>query len=187
MKTIKILTGLAALLLLISGCIPSLHPLYTEEDIVFEESLLGTWGKTPETWTFSTDDSVSYDLTIISEEDTTYLEVHMVILNGHYFMDFYPEDNDHIDIPDHLVLNLLAVHTFARVSFDGYELKVRYFDPSWLDTLFEQNRIRIKHEVLDDDNIVLTAPTDELQKFVSKYADDPKAFTSADTYNKLLQ
>jgi len=33
----------------------------------------------------------------------------------------------------------------------------------------------------------LTAPTDELQKFVSKYANDPNAFTKADTYNKLLQ
>ena len=186
MKTNRILTGLAALLLLISGCIPSLHPLYTDEDIVFEKTLLGAWGNDEEIWTFSTDDSVSYDLTIIYEEDTSYFEVHMVILNDHYFIDFYPANNDHLDIPGHLALNLLAVHTFARISFDKKELQVRHFEPRWLDSLFEQNRIRIKHEVLDDGSIVLTAPTDELQKFVSKYANDPNALTKADTYNKFL-
>ena len=43
--------------------------------------------------------------------------------------------------------------------------------------MFEQNRIRIKHETvesLDYDRHVLTASTDELQKFIKKYANDPK-------------
>jgi len=43
MKTKKLLFySLAALL---GGCVPvmSLHPLYTEKDVLFEEKLLGRW------------------------------------------------------------------------------------------------------------------------------------------------
>ena len=43
MKTKKLLSCL--IVAIIGGCIPvmSLHPLYTEKDVVFEEGLLGTW------------------------------------------------------------------------------------------------------------------------------------------------
>jgi hypothetical protein len=52
-----------------------------------------------------------------------------------------------------------------------------WYGGDWLNELFEQNRIRIKHEkvyAFDYDRHVLTAPTDELQKFIKKYANDPK-------------
>ena len=51
--------------------------------------------------------------------------------------------------------------------------------------LFNKNRIRIAHERipfdLDDKNpdnfqVVLTAPTADLQKFIIKYGNDPAAF-----------
>ena len=44
---------------LIGGCVPviSLHPFYTEEDVVFEEKLLGKWVDDPNdpdtTWEFN--------------------------------------------------------------------------------------------------------------------------------------
>ncbi len=185
MKTRNVLISIAALLLLISGCIPSLHPLYTENDLIFDESLLGSWKKNDEQWTFSMEDKKSYHLEIINQEDTSNLFVHMLSLGGYYFLDFYPADNDHVDIPDYLMMNLLAVHTFARFSYDKDSIHVNFFDPDWLAGLFEQNRIRIKHEVVEDNNIVLTAPTEELQKFVAKYADDKDAFTGTDTFYKV--
>ena len=43
------------LLLLCSGCIPtSLHPLYTEEDILFDQRLIGSWSEEDgdDSWTF---------------------------------------------------------------------------------------------------------------------------------------
>ncbi len=43
MRTKKLLFHLPAALL--AGCVPvmSLHPLYTDKDVIFEEKLLGTW------------------------------------------------------------------------------------------------------------------------------------------------
>jgi hypothetical protein len=52
-----------------------------------------------------------------------------------------------------------------------------WYGEDWLEELFEQNRIRIKHETVTSpgyDRQVLTASTDELQKFIRKYANDPK-------------
>ena len=43
MKTKKFLFYLLAVFL--GGCVLSLHPLYTEKDLIFEEKLLGTWAK----------------------------------------------------------------------------------------------------------------------------------------------
>ena len=54
--------------LVITGCVPSLHPLYTEEDTVYEVSLVGHWGKDKDTWTFTeNEDSPTYDLNIVMD------------------------------------------------------------------------------------------------------------------------
>jgi len=53
-----------------------------------------------------------------------------------------------------------------------------WYGEEWLTDLFEQNRIRIKHETVqvapDMPRHILTASTNELQKFITKYADNPK-------------
>ena len=53
-------------------------------------------------------------------------------------------------------------------------MKIYFFDIEWLEQLFKQRKIRIKHEVMEEDIIVLTAPTAELQEFVRKYAEAKK-------------
>ena len=41
---------LCLLAVLLGGCVPSLHPLYTEKEIVFEEKLLGVWTQSEPNW-----------------------------------------------------------------------------------------------------------------------------------------
>ena len=52
-------------------------------------------------------------------------------------------------------------------------------DREWIEKLFDENKIRIKHEVIDGD-AVLTASTDDLQKFFTKYVNDKDAFLDPD-------
>jgi hypothetical protein len=65
--------------LLLAGCITSLHPFYTEKDLLFDPSLLGTWvavnpepGRQEEkeamTWTFARSGEKSYDVVIQEKE-----------------------------------------------------------------------------------------------------------------------
>ncbi|MEI8078575.1 MAG: hypothetical protein WCH61_02965 [bacterium] len=61
------------LLFILSGCIPSVHPLYTEQDLIFDPLLVGEWvdkdGK--ETWTFTKSAEKTYTLRYIDEKGKT--------------------------------------------------------------------------------------------------------------------
>lgn len=201
-------------LLFIQSCIPSLHPLWTQDKLVFENKLLGEWvQKDSESdrisnWNFSGGFDKEknlvegYDLIYKEGKTEAKFEIHLVRLGEHFFFDIFPDELEHLKFenktlavplevkgfgsstseqPD-IELNslyfqhMLPVHTFAKVEIEKDEVKIFRFDMEWLDDLFRERKVRIKHEELNDGQIVLTAPTEELQKFFEKYADDEKAF-----------
>lgn len=187
---------------LLTGCLPSLQPLYTTDKLVLLNGLTGVWqaenggtdqngtSKKPEVWTFRKEEDKSY-LLIHEDEDgfVAALDVHVVKLGSHYFMDFYPGQlpndetinsvgkivQDPLQMNSFLQLHLLAVHTFAKIELSAKKLKINMFDPDFLKNLLEGQQIRIKHEKIDDDYI-LTASSSDLQKFVEKYAEEEEAF-----------
>ncbi len=198
--------------LFIQSCIPSLHPLWTQDKLVFIENLLGEWmqEETEEdyTWAFSggfdeKENLVdSYDLIYTEDKSEARFDIHLVKLGDHLFFDIFPDEvgtlkfedktlglttnlsgvfNDDSEGPD-ILLNalyfqhMLPVHTFAKVEIEKEEIKIFQFDPDRLEKLFKQRKVRIKHEETSDGGIVLTASTEDLQKFFEKYADDPKAY-----------
>ncbi|MCX6233587.1 MAG: hypothetical protein NT175_02540 [Bacteroidetes bacterium] len=190
MKTKKVLATLAFMFMLLAGCIPSLHPLYTDKDRISMDEIMGVWLSAEGTSMYyiiaDPDDQPSYTFTYFElpkkndlfQRDSTpaNLEVNLVRLGGATFMDFYPGDNEYLDKMNTLLaIHLIPAHTFAKFRISNDTLTIWRFDPDWLKKLFEENRIRISHEKLED-QIVLTASTEELQKFVAKYADDPEAY-----------
>ncbi|MGC9344920.1 MAG: hypothetical protein ACP5E3_19600, partial [Bacteroidales bacterium] len=74
-------------------------------------------------------------------------------------------------------------HSVARVEFysDG-NFAFFWYDEEWLNELFEQNRVKISHEVIQQEKsesmtaYVLTASTEELQKFLLKYGEEINIF-----------
>jgi hypothetical protein len=85
---------------------------------------------------------------------------------------------------------MLPTHTIARVeSISDREIQIRWLNEKWLRSLFAQNKIKISHEVVrdpvvqDDSNMgyILTASTDEMQKFIVKYGDEDKTFIDDNT------
>lgn len=185
---------------LFSGCVVySFYPLYTENDLFANDILTGEWGETDEqeieittgesTWIFEHPlvddsepeqrDSLSYTLTLqeITGTDTlkTVFQVHLIKLEGQYFLDFYMPDfvrGDHLKLAD---FHVIPVHTFAKLTVSDNQLIIHWFDPEWLEDLIEENKIRIRHEQTDD-LILLTAKPQELQKFVAKYIASEEAF-----------
>jgi len=191
---------IGCLAFLFSGCVVySFYPLYTENDLFPNDILTGKWGETDaqeveitegeSTWIFEHPlvgdteseerDSLSYTLTLqeITDNDTleTVFQVHLIQLEGQYFLDFYMPDfaeGDHLKLAD---LHVIPVHTFARLSVVDERLTISWFDPEWLEELIDENKIRIRHEQTDD-FVLLTAKPQELQKFVAKYIDSEEAF-----------
>jgi len=185
---------IAALLFAIAGCVPSLHPLYTKDTAVFHEDLLGTWDSVEDTWTFTRnkdDELPGYHLEFTnkklfsSDTQTFHYDVHLVKLDEFYFLDFVRDlTAEEDDIMDDGIAPMIPVHSFARVDFSSNKMKLRMFDYEFVKKLFKQQKIRLKHETLQDGKIVLTAPTEDLQKFVLKYADHPDAYISEETMTK---
>ena len=88
-----------------------------------------------------------------------------------------PDLNEEHFTSDMTAYHHIPVHTLARVQYSRDSILLYWYGDEWLNELFEQNRIRIKHETVENhdyDRQVLTASTDELQKFIKKYANDPK-------------
>ena len=176
------------LLAFFAGCIPSLHPLYTADDLVFEPGLVGRWSpvedsESGEVWTFTKSDQTGYRLVVDpkekeSEDDTpagrAEFDAHLLKLGDHMFLDLYPEQPRFEN--DFYMMHLVPAHSFFKLSIEGDILKLVMIDYEWLDKMLKKRKIKLKHERLEDGAIVLTASTKELQKFFRKYAGNKDAF-----------
>ena len=188
MNTKKVLFYLLAAAL--CGCVPvaSLHCLYTEADVVFEEKLLGTWVDDPNepdtTWEFTRidDPNNAYKLIFTDEEGRkgSFVAV-LVKLKDKLFLDVCPselpwemEDPNKVDWPYNAFF-LIPAHTFIKVESIEPQLKMRITQESEMEKLLKENPDAIKHTSIED-RLVLTASTKQLQAFVLKYADDERVF-----------
>src|SRR5207245_7376674 len=83
------------LLLALGGCIPSLHPLYTDNDVVFDPALLGQWVRaerdSKQTLTFTKADKNAYKLVQTDDSSNGVYIAHLVKLDGKLFLDIKPD------------------------------------------------------------------------------------------------
>lgn len=190
MRRSKLIILVLALTAMSSCLVSSLHPFYKEKDKKFDTTLVGTWIDgddciwdiqpnmvTKEFMEPKVEDG-SYKITYYEEEDmVSVLTGTLFQLNEVEYVDFIPDINEDHFTADMTGLHHIPVHTLARVRYCQDSILLYWYGDEWLNELFEQNRIRIKHETVanhDYDRQVLTASTDELQKFIKKYANDPK-------------
>ncbi len=187
MKTKKFLFYVLAALL--GGCIPvmSLHPLFTEETLVFEEKLLGTWvDDSNNIWEFKdpNEQEKIYKLIFVDNEGQKgSFDARLTKLENKLFLDVYPseppwdeEDPNKVEWPFNTFF-FMSVHTFIKVNGIEPELKLQLTDDDELKKLLKENPNSIEHTSIED-KFVLTASTEELQAFVVKYADDSRVFTA---------
>jgi len=187
MKTRSIIFLLLIMFSLSSCVVKSLHQFYHDEDVVFEEALLGSWIDADgsrwviKPFTFSkgfmqgdsTDNSYLVEL-YEDSGDVQQFNVHLFKLKGRMYLDFYPILNERQD--DFLHIHLVPAHSLALVERNGLGgWTIGWFNAEWLEKLFKENRVKISHEFVkgghagQGDQYVLTASTGELQKFIEKY------------------
>ncbi len=192
----SIILSFILLLVLLQGCIvKSLHPFFRVEDVVFRKELLNKW---------TDQEGYGWEILPVKENKMAYelkryrggkadqvFVAHLFSLSNQLYIDIFPIAKEE-DSGDALMfdMHLMPTHSIARVeSLTDKEVKIRWLNEKWLRSLFSQNKIKISHEVVrdpivqDDSNMsfVLTAPTEELQKFIEKYGDEDKAFIDDNT------
>ncbi len=107
---------------------------------------------------------------------TTYVVVNLTKIGDHTYMDFKPLATEPRAREGLFSFNYIYGHTFARYQMDEGRLILEFIDGQYIKDLIEKKRIRLKHEVIDNEDIVLTASTEELRAFILKYEDDERLF-----------
>lgn len=199
MKKIHLIL-LAFILLLFQGCIlHSLYPLYTEETIITNDQIEGFWttdgdkknDECPEGLLFERHkDQNHYHLTLCEDGVWSRFDVHLVKIGEYTYMDFYidrdyPREKGKENKYVYADWHLIPTHSFSRIHLSEDQLIIENFDTDWLEKLFKERKIRIKHEMVNDE-VLLTASPEDLQKFVRKYANHEKAFEEGDVYSKKI-
>ncbi|MFH1369807.1 MAG: hypothetical protein ABII09_00740 [Planctomycetota bacterium] len=189
MKTKKAIFYLLAGVL--AGCVPvmSLHPLYDNQTLVFDEKLLGTFEADGVTWEFTrAKDPNAYELiyTAVSKDDPNILkglfEVRLVNLDNRLFLDIFPkkgpwgdeEELNRTTWPLNAFL-MIPVHTFAKVKISESQLRIQLTDDEKFKEIVKSVPNAVKHESVNG-TPVLTGSTPQLQSFVLKFADDDRLF-----------
>ena len=116
-----------------------------------------------------------------AQVDSSYFFGSFAMLNGDYYLDLYPFDLGSLNFTSS---HYLPVHTFSKISLNEDSLVISLFKDSWIEEQITDNRVRIKHEKTED-TILITAGTEELQKFIIKYGNMPEAYRDPINLNRV--
>ena len=208
MKKIILVSSLAFMILLLGSCLTTLHPIFTEKDLVSDPRLNGKWsniedGSTANYRLAQINDVKSLSTSMqrnvskiymLEERDAQGLlkskqYAFMVRLGKYYYMDFYPTQLKQADNEEKFfAAHYIPMHSIYRIRFkDDHSFEMQQLDAGYLENLIKNKKIRIRHEVTEDGNYVITAPTEELQKYIIKYSEVPEAYSkdNSATYSKM--
>lgn len=190
MRATRLPTAMLFLAAIVSmmACVPCLNPLFTEQELVLDETILGSWvDEDDDSWVFEKSTGKSYILTYHPGEagapqstvpgKPVRFEAHLVRLGDDLFLDLFPDsypDSEALG-NDLALVHLVPAHTFSRFWIDQDGIKLGMLDPEWLDKGLAAGEIEIAHK-RGEEGVLLTAATSELQAFARTFADDEEAF-----------
>jgi len=173
--------------LVLAACAPqmSLHPWYSEKELVVEPGFAGNWllldndNKTDDSqpWTFAQDLTKGYTISFEDSEQPGVREAWEVRLfraNGQLYADVTQLTSKFKGTD--LAENFIPGHMVATVKLDGDKVSMRFLDDEWTTKALKANAALIKHEMVEN-SAVLTASTQELRDFALAHSGDDKAFS----------
>jgi hypothetical protein len=159
--------------IVLTACVPSLHPLYTAEDLVYDDSLIGAWIDVgaDETWVFSNAGKGEYKLIQIADDGGMgEFSARLVRVGPETFLDMAPVKSGFLQ--DHF----LATHTFVHFTKKGDKVYVSVLEPKWIKEALGQKPDQMRHETINGE-VVLTASPKEMQAFLLSNVRTRGAFT----------
>jgi hypothetical protein len=185
----KVLLPLAAIAALVAACVPSVNPFYTDKDVITDARLAGNWvedgdKEKPATWKFEAATNNTYGVTLTEGEGKTgRLEAHLFKLGTETFLDLTPtECNFSSEQAGFVNAAMIPGHLLVRVKLAEKKLNLAVCDPDWVKKFLAQNPSAVAHRVVDG-NVIFTAETGALQKFVLQHLGQGELFSDGTDYN----
>jgi hypothetical protein len=157
-------------LVFLTGCLPSLNPVFTEKDLIFDPAFIGLWKqpKAGESWEFTQADDKSYNLVYTDEAGHTgRFAARLAQIEGTIFLDLFPkeiQDDQNAFYKFHLV----PIHTIYLVRKTKPNLELDALDYRWLDEYLAKHPDAIAHSTFNGRKLI-TASTADLQAFVLQH------------------
>jgi hypothetical protein len=185
----RFLSTSIGLAFLLAACVPSVNPLYTAETIVFRPELVGVWKEKPDSddsWNFTKAENNSYTVVLQNKESSSTFVGHLVKLGDALFLDLFPEDNvlQKAKIDEMYQMALIPGHLITRVKL-GKTLELQMLNPDGVKNLLTTDPKALTHALPDKERCVITASTEELQKFFKKHAETGSLWGDAEVLQKI--
>ena len=168
MKRIPIIIILVCILFTILGCVPSIHSFYTDKELTFDSTLLGTWVSKDgnESYVFTRSGDQGYSLMAYSKDSVpATFDAHLFKLENMLYIDTYPEK---LDIKNEfLAMHAIPAHILTRIELKGDTVEASMLSPDKIEQMKKNHKLGIKSETVKD-GILLTASSKELQDFIKK-------------------
>ncbi len=176
--------------LLVSGCLPSLNPLFTEKDLIEDPDVLGIWAEresSSDHWAFTQLDEKRYRLVITEKGESAPFEVHLLKLGGQRFMDLQPEKAwlEAAKVGELYKSLLVRGHLILRMDETSPSLRLTSLNGDWLAKLLKSDPATLSHSWIEQDRFVITASTKDLQSFILKHLKNAAAWGDPTQFERL--
>lgn len=156
---------------------PTLQALFSNNDCEAVPELLGQWSDI----TIQKLDDNKYRAIWQAQDPSTDREAFDICvarIDGHLFFDATEQRirPDGKEVFDSTAL-WIPLHLIGRLDIDGNTVHFRLLDDDWLQDALKTGRASLTTARDEYENYIVTAPSEELRKFVALFASDPAAFS----------
>jgi hypothetical protein len=167
---------ISSILLCQCGPVLSKNSLFREGETFYDARLLGTWVSTGtavrDTVEFARLGEKLYQAIFKGKGTATVFIVDLGKVGQHMFLDAEPARTAQEQG--------WVTHSFYKVRIGKNRLTIAHLEEDWLRRMLKSGKVNLSHK-LNMGKIVLTAPTDSLQWFVTRYAQSKDAFPKPTT------
>ncbi|MDA7977980.1 MAG: hypothetical protein MPJ50_04315 [Pirellulales bacterium] len=170
----------------IAGCVPSLNAIYTEEDIAFDEAVVGKWvpDDQDEVWEFTKHSENTYRL-MYRDSDNKHgvFEATLVKVGDARFLDLTPLEDPELTQNALWKWHLFSTHTWLLVESTSPSIKLRAMNLNWAKEHLQNHPLALEH-VIQNDRVLITAETKDIQEFATLHINTPEAYGEVYTLHK---
>jgi hypothetical protein len=178
--------------LLLMGCeVRSLRPLVSDKDAIFEPALLGKWvsgvDEPKYTMEFSKIGEKGYELVLETQNGAIHFDARLARLGPSLFLDLSPREGpstEDRDLDYFYYSHVIPTHSIARIVLEKNTMSLAWLNYDAIKSLCSLGQLDIGHEVLDDD-VILTADTPDLQRFLLQHEGDISLLGNPDEFKRL--